>query len=49
MRNIYWFLSILFIVHEMHLYNGKQMDTFSKRNYITMKMLTNIFQIHSTM
>jgi hypothetical protein len=34
---------------EKDLYNGKQMDTFSKRNYITMKMLTNIFQIHSTM
>jgi hypothetical protein len=42
-RNIYWFLSILFIVHEMHLYNGKQIDTFSKRNYITMKMLELIY------
>jgi hypothetical protein len=27
----------------MHLYNGKQIDTFSKRNYITMKMSELIY------
>ena len=42
-RNIYRFLPILFIVHEMHLDNGKQIDTFSRRNYITMKMLELIY------
>ena len=42
-RNIYGFLPILFIVHEMHLDNGKQIDTFNRRNYITMKMLELIY------
>lgn len=42
-RNIYGFLPILFIVHEIHLEKRKQIDMFSRRIYITMKMLELIY------